>query len=882
MQRQFNVFAINSSRLKTNKIVMSIENAKENNELVAIADSELLRVIRKVNGSLFLEKELETLWKERDFLRRSRIKKNAYRIKSLSEKIDNMLFVPEIIIMKFARTSHYKNLLKKGLFVNGKEYVRMLAGAGHVRRNSVLFIEKDLLVPVRSILENGINKSINFNYGKFNAYFGLFSSASTVVETPRFCVVPDYEFERIRLVDYVDNAGDGDFVTRKEILVKTNAFDGQGLISTNFANAWSKQLRLDYEAISFIVRAPFIKGQLVSFPFHSFADEYHVDTIRDVYGKTYNIKDVDVILTESQFKMKSAYSSIEEYSDNCRKNGLSWGVSRVNPKKDKDVFWSSYQYLQVLDLSDENVESLCAPTINYFKDVSMLDADKSIIYLSGDIEKGTVTKGWYEKQTVAAKALMLNQDCVHDPYISQLIFKMLNKKIRESYAGKIMLHGNYQFAISDPVALCQHAFGLDVTGLIEEGFHYSEYWNSNNVSKVVSGRSPLTWKTELNTLSLVSGKLYEKWFGHIYSGVVINIFGVDTMLWADSDFDGDLIFTTDNEQMMIGCDHSGVPVTYEKIASPKNKLEYDILPEYDMESFGSKIGLITNWSTTYYSMLSQFEKGSPEYNKINERLIIARKLQGQQIDKTKGIKVVKPPDWSKFKKLPQDEFKKELTNLENGIRITARPMWMSYLYPYKNKEFRLFKKIYDNYSFFKFGIGIDSLMRSEPTGKKEKYLVSRYIKNSPLLIFSSGTMDKIYQHMVSRIQEVKDEKRNMFFDYTVYMTSKRPRISEQDVIKLIKRYNMAKKDFSKLGFENAEAVFEVILSDAYMLGIEDVTNIAVKLCYEKKSNLEFLWNVLGNMVIQNMENNGCSPSVPVLDKEGSFEFLNKKYSMISL
>ena len=73
---------------------------------------------------------------------------------------------------------------------------------------------------------------------------------------------------------------------------------------------------------------------------------------------------IDVILTVSQLKLWNSYSSCEEYALACEKNKIGWGVSRVNLQHEKDTFYTSYQLLQVLDLTQEQIENMCRPTVS--------------------------------------------------------------------------------------------------------------------------------------------------------------------------------------------------------------------------------------------------------------------------------------------------------------------------------------------------------------------------------------------------------------------------------------------------------------------------------------------------------------------------------------
>ena len=89
--------------------------------------------------------------------------------------------------------------------------------------------------------------------------------------------------------------------------------------------------------------------------------------------------------------------------------------------------------------------------------------------------------------------------------------------------------------ISEPYSLCEHIYGLPIKGLLNEFEHYSQYWNKRNINTVVAMRAPLTWRSEVNTLHLQNNDKVNEWYKYLYSGVVYNVWGVDTMIAADSD-----------------------------------------------------------------------------------------------------------------------------------------------------------------------------------------------------------------------------------------------------------------------------------------------------------------------------------------------------------
>ena len=879
--QQFYIISLQSSRLKKNNYKIknfSIEEARKNSELISIGDSQMLRTIRDVRRIAFSQEDLNILWNKRSSLKKKKNSdKRSDEIQILSKQIDSILFVEDVVSVTFEHTAHYKRMIKDGFFINGNKYVRLFAGAGHLRRSTVLFVRNDIKDILIEKFENGLDKNIPLNHGKYGAYLALNSSSSFEVTVPRFVVVPDLEIKRMRTVDFVED--DNETVSEKNMEISHNVFDGQGLVSMDMAKKWSNDLGLDYDAVSFIIRSSFTKGLLVSFPFHSFAKEFGITTIKDIYGCEYDIKDIDVILTESQFKMSKHFHSLQEFSNNCKKNKLSWGVTRMNPRIEKEYFWSSYQYIQVLD-SEVDIPELTRDTVDYFNDVGLMDAKKTLVYMMGeDTKDKDITFDKIDNPII--KVLSVDGNAINDPHIRNNIIRTLNKKIRESYTGKLLLDGNYQFVVFDPYALAQHAFNVDCKkedlGILKEHEHYSQYWNNKQISKVVSGRSPLTWRSELNTLSFVDSANIEKWLGHLYSGIIFNIHGVDMMLYGDADGDGDAVFTTDNEKMVEGAMKNGKPVTYGRTNAPKENLQYDKFFETDVASFNSKIGLITNYSTTYYSMQSKFEKNSNEYKEIEKRLIICRRGQGNEIDKTKGIITAKFPEWGK--RVPDNA-------LHNNILANKRPFWMQYLYPHKKKEWDEHRSNYNYYCYGMWGVCLDDLMKTQNLTYEQNIFLERYKKTSPLLLDGNGVMDKISNQMVVSVKEIKKNSTLNDFDYRIYMDNdvQTSEDIKKQILSLMKLFNKMKKDFYlNSSHEDMSFIIEYIKNKAFEISsdIVKLTNCAVELFYgEMKSNHEFVWQILPDGIINNMRKKYKKFKIPMQSENGEFIFVGKEYKMM--
>lgn len=363
---------------------------RKNKWLVSLADSQALRTIREIryerdfNAVKYDKEELLELKKNKKYLLRQHYtEKRCQQIKNISKRIDDMLFVPEYIIITIEKKSHYNYIIKNGVFINGYNYKRLLCGASHARNNTVVFVREDFEEEVKKRLRNGCRSDIKITENKYNAYFALSSTATYQINdechpelTPNVLLIDDCEINMTKTVDWVEtvNSFSDDVpielqnknkIVTCEKELSFNLFDGGGLIDVSAARRWADKLGLDYIPSVFILRNIFIKGCLFVVDFKKFAKEVaKKETIIDLYGIEQNIFEKDIILTKSMFKLWNAYDSMEQYQECCNLYHNYWGVSRVSPKKDDDYVTTNYQFLQVLDIQEDDVNALCDATLN--------------------------------------------------------------------------------------------------------------------------------------------------------------------------------------------------------------------------------------------------------------------------------------------------------------------------------------------------------------------------------------------------------------------------------------------------------------------------------------------------------------------------------------
>ena len=549
--QQFFVAKFPSGRLEKDNfdIKRNISELRLKKELVSLADSQVLRTIRYIRyknnneGLQYSSELLKHLQGEKKRILKSKNKEEKQKISKIIKDINEILYIPEYILITVENLSDYRKMIRTGLNINGKKYVRLLCGAGMARNNTVAFVLEDIEVELKTMLKNGMDENILITENKYNAYFALSSTATHTVSTPKFLLISDCEIKMTKPVDFVTETFTDNPLHNKEKIESVfteldfNLFDGGGLISIQKATEWAKELELDYVPSVFIIRNIFVKGCLFTVDFKKFAKEVaKKDKVIDLYGDEIDINETDIILTKSQHKLHNAYSSAKQYQDFCDLNLNFWGISRVSPKNDDNFFLTNYQFCQVLDLKDDDVKELCTPTVNWLTKVSGLDRNYSLLFLLGNLcDKTEIDPKDLFNITSdnLTKALIANKEMINDEYIRQTLVYSINKKIQESYIGKLIVKGCFNTMIPDLYALMEHSFGLEVKGLLKEFEHYAQYWNDRGSKSAVGMRSPLTWRSEVNKLNFIQNEKTEEWFQYINSGVIYNVWGSDCMIAAD-------------------------------------------------------------------------------------------------------------------------------------------------------------------------------------------------------------------------------------------------------------------------------------------------------------------------------------------------------------
>jgi len=902
--QQFFILKISSERLKKSNysIEISLDNAKINKEVITINNSSLLRTLFRYKNINFEQDKLDSLLILQKKIRKAEnTDENKIKLEKISKKIEKMLFVEDLINIEFENKSHYLAILKnKGFYVNGIRFVPFMASSGMIRKNTAMFINNNIKHPIMDILENGRDEKEPLVAVKLGAYFSLYCSSTLPVSFPKFAVVPDKEIETIKKVDLVTYKGvdEDDDVKETDYTLKLNAFDGQGLITPRLAEQWSRELELDYIFSCTIIRAPFLKGLVAVFDIQSFGEEIaKTYEFTDIYGDKQDIRNLDLIISESMFKLWSSYENTKSYITNCHKNKLGFSIAKVNPKEEKSYSRTSYQFLQVLNLNDADIANLCKPTIDWFRNISGGSAQDMLLYATGE---NHFKADNYNKMDATVKAILLNPELSRDKYIQNKFIKTIEKKKKDSYMGRILINANYQFMIADPFYHASHIFNLNKQPLLKDGEHYSQYWLDNKIKKVCAIRSPIVHHSEVNILNFHDKKDTQKWYSHIHSGIIFpaNGIGIDCVIHGGADFDGDIICTINNPTMIKG-KISGIPIVYES-----KKMEKEIVDlrndkkqvEGQLNGYYSKLGFATNISSSLYSLLEEFPKESVEYNTILKRLKIGRAIQGEIIDGVKGLKI--PPfrnHWIKYKNITKDMTpeEKEKWRFNNKIVCQIRPSFFRFLYQNYMSKYNKELKKYNLYSHLNFQKSFDDILKSKIRTKEEDRTVQSYKINS-FFLDNNSTINRLSRYMRANLGLIGkySSKSSKESDYNLLKNN----IYKSNVYNLIqmKKYLQEYKTFKKglrNNFTSSYANLDSFLSylkKECSINISsneaELANYAIDVTYgDEVSLIEFAWKLFPNGILQNiMENSSGTIKIPTRDINGNIDYLWNKYSIKEL
>ena len=253
-------------------------------------------------------------------------------------------------------------------FGNGSiPYVAFERSASMSRNARLSFIRKDFYEAVRRriMLDMKIGEC---QLSKLYAYNGLMLSSGTRIDgveidkPHRVIVVENNKLQASANVITVEDDGSNSNMRKYHRVERHEQFtvleyDGEGLISKEYANIVDKKFCGRTVHTSFQIRMPYVKGMLHKVDFKDLLSKSGFEYIIDIWGEKHLISDVDIILTESMFKGKGWLSESKmtwhDYWDKFRKYNHALYITNVSKEIPEALTQLNYQFLATVSIQPE-------------------------------------------------------------------------------------------------------------------------------------------------------------------------------------------------------------------------------------------------------------------------------------------------------------------------------------------------------------------------------------------------------------------------------------------------------------------------------------------------------------------------------------------------
>lgn len=864
------IYKIHSSRIIRNggEVVLPLSEALESKtDIVALSDSQILRWI--IGKSDFDERVRKQQAYIRSLKKLESTSENRKKIKRAYEKLYNMQFIPDYLCVIMDSKADYDKC-NKGFSVNGIKFRRLLGTVNGVKKSVIVYINCDLYDGIKEKIDCD-RQIIEIEPAKLEAYQALVCSGSIPVSMPNFIIVNDCEVNFKEDVITIKDDELSDEPLLEEVAdyeINYCESDGYGLMLPSYSSKLNRELYGDYYPYEFLsgvnTRFAWTKGMLYTFDFLEFAKTVSKNYIvKDAWGVERDIRDYDVILTTSMVKLWKCYNSLEEFKESCKKYDYQFSVSKTTPHKLENARNSNYQFIQVYDeLSDDDIKELCNPTLEEIEGALGGDYRKTLVFLKG---MSFTEKAFNRSENDFIKGLMIEPKLLNDPFVIKKINEMIKKRINLAAKGSLKLHANFSIISGDLYSFAQSVFGLEVTGLLKKGEMYNKYWLDNGSDEVVVFRAPMSVKNNVRKLKVCDRPDARYWFKYVRTGTILNSWDTTCDATNGSDKDGDMFFITDNKILLRNTKNLKTIECMQRKAKKIFPNEKDIIMA-NKKAFGDEIGTITNRITSMMDVQAQFPKDSEEYKTLEYRIMCGQHFQQNSIDKAKGI-IAKPmpKHWYKIgecKKL-EDE---DAVNFNLRIVASKKPYFMRYIYPALNKKYNQYIKNSNNKCLRLFGVGVDNLLNKSDLTEKEQLFLDNYKKYMPVGM-NLCTINKICflveDYFNKKIKTLKTQpfdytilKSSMGYDKLTYKRLEKLKSEYDYELKLYKKYSLSEK----LDKEECEKQYNVFKTrfekECFSVCPNEqmLCNALLDLCYRREGTKQFVWDMCGEQIIQNLLN----------------------------
>lgn len=315
---------------------------------------------------------------------------------------------------------------------------------------------------------------------KLYAYNGLMLSSGTRVEgigidRPHRVIVIDNPITTEHNVPVITVEDDGSqsnlrryHRVEKRMDIDTLSFDGEGIISKEYAATLDRAYCGQHTHTSFQIRLPYIKGMLHQVDFKDFLKSAGTDTITDIYGVAHRVQDVDIILTKSQFKgfgwLRDCGMTWEDYWAVFRKYHHALYVTNVSKEKPESFTELNYQFLTTVSIraeefrprdlpdgwkrspAEDTRQWLTKETETAYYNFCANEQFRQDYFLEALDKRSLFHKS---KAYILASVLKKDPLFIHEPIYTQKLDSMADRILKQYTVGRLIVAGDNRYLSGD-------------------------------------------------------------------------------------------------------------------------------------------------------------------------------------------------------------------------------------------------------------------------------------------------------------------------------------------------------------------------------------------------------------------------------------------------
>ena len=666
--------------------------------------------------------------------------RKKYRVRQEKAKA---LFRPEGVSLDFGSGPH--------------RYLAFERSGSMSRQARLSFIREDFYDAVRRRIMMDMTIG-DCQLSKLYAYNGLMLSSGIRIDgigidRPHRVVVIDNPTRTERNVSVITVEDDGTQsstrkyhrVEKKED-IEITCFDGEGLISKEYARVVDEKLCGKKVHTSFQIRMPYVKGMLHEVDFKDFLTLCGTDTITDLWGMEHSVRDVDVILTKSMFKgygwLNGSGMSWEDYWAVFRKYRHALYITNVSKEKPEKATELNYQFLTTVSIQGDEFRPADLPDgwdhSPETDERNWLTKQTELRYYNlcanpqfrqnYFLEKADRISWWERhqgKDQILAAVLKKNPRFINEPVYARRLEDEADKIVEQYAVGRLIVAGDNRYLSGDlldflafllptvpPRKRRQRMFYSTVmTDHFPESSFYAPQAAYAHDDACTLLRNPHIARNEELQLSFYDAKEERKQMRHYYFGHLTDVVMVDSnMLAAErlggADYDGDMIKTI-SDPILNACvrrnynlyryekhksltNIENIPLLMIPTAQPqiRNADDWEARFETVRSTFSSRVGQICNAALDRSIIAYNENSDAEERERCREETETLAILTGLEIDSAKsGIR----PDLDEYlthKAVKRSDFLKYKTLVEE---METRRAWYEPTHAAKVKTF--FKKV---------------------------------------------------------------------------------------------------------------------------------------------------------------------------------------------